>query len=435
MERLAQQLADEKQAIGRTRADLNERDQALTEQQAAVAELQNQLQQQLAEAQQSSLSAEDAQRLQDTLSAFWQTLDHHPSAVHSVIDTVQQQLDQRLSETAQQLKQLQGERQQLEQQQHEAEQARNAWHQHYAEWTQSRSAIFDLQRQVHAAAGYAQSLDEQVKALGTLNGPRDAVAQSVWELINSHDLLVAEGGSSAAAAVSPDQLAAEIANQRRNYEENTRLIQAQVSELDQHHTNIAALEAKLATANTNDRFDIEMDLDYAREAARLLQESLAPQQENAIKIEAALKQQEALLAQLQGSGPAAAAISLAPILSGLKALGDQQQALSQNWLNQTQSLRETVATKQAELDQRFASSDQQQQQLQADFTALTDRLRGVAEAWGKVCSRLEELQANQHHYGNLRQQIDPLRDVFNQGHGNKRAHLEALQSVVQAAIV
>lgn len=434
VDRMAQQLADEKQSIGRTRTELNERDQALAEQQAAVAELQNQLQQQLAEVQQSSLSAADAQRLQETLNAFWQTLDHHPTAMHSVIDTVQHQLDQRLSETAQQLEQLQGERQHLEQQQQEAEQVRNEWHQHYADWTQSRSAILDLQRQVHAAAGYAQSLEEQVKALGALSGPCDAISQSVWDLINGHDVLVAEAGAGAAPAVSPDQLAAEIANQRRNYEENTRLIQAQVSELDQHYTNIAALETKLASANDNDKFDIEMDLDYAREAAKLLQESLAPQQENAIKIEAALKQQEAMLAQLQGAGPAATTISLAPILGGLKALADQQQALSQNWLNQIQSLRETVSTKQAELDQRFADSDRQQQQLQTDFTAITDRLRGVAEAWGKVCSRLEELQANQHHYGTLRQQIDPLREAFNQGDTSKRQHLETLQSVVQAAI-
>lgn len=149
------------------------------------------------------------------------------------------------------------------------------------------------------------------------------------------------------------------------------------------------LQERLASASPEERFDIEMDIDYAQSACSALEEALLPQEKNLQREYEELTRQEARLRQLQNQAAAPVQVDIGPLL---EQIGSQKQDLLQEkgrLQTLIQQLESSLPSQQEQLARQRQELEQQWQHLEQEEGSLRARAQAMAETWG----RLNHLQA------------------------------------------
>jgi hypothetical protein len=154
-----------------------------------------------------------------------------------------------------------------------------------------------------------------------------------------------------------------VSQLRRDYEQRAAQVSQQRAELEQNRQTLRELQERLATASPEERFDIEMDIDYAQSACSALEEALLPQEKNLQREYEELARQEARLRQLQNQAAAPVQVDIGPIL---EQIGSQKQEL----LQEKSRLQTLVHQLESSLPFQQEQLARQQQELQQQWGIL-----------------------------------------------------------------
>ncbi|MGK7910335.1 MAG: pilus motility taxis protein HmpF [Synechococcus sp.] len=427
-------LSEQQQAMGEQRRQLNEQLTALQERQQQLQALESDAA--------SRLDSAEAQRLQTLSQTVSQSLQINDGTATQALQQLQTEVSQRLQTIDASAATLQSEQQQHDTQTEQLNSTLNDWTQHHQQFLQIQQAIADIRAEIGALETAIAIGDEHLAALSDrLRKQDDALSHWRQLLATRGDVLVAEGfdGAGAVPQLSPEELEAKVASLRRDYEQHAQLVEQQVSELQQNHHKLDELQKRLETASDGDRFDIEMDIDYAKSACSTLEVSLAPQQRALEKKQQELTEQEGLLKRLRGddSGPSIPKVDLGPLLQQLDSQRQwcetERQTLTANLDEKRTALQQQQGAA-AEQQQQADSLKQQLEQGQAD---LWQRCQDVAGARGRTAAQ----QAHMQDVKELLAKLQTLMGSVEQGVGQysqatTAAHqnMEALQSAISALV-
>ncbi|MEM6447004.1 MAG: hypothetical protein AAF704_10630, partial [Cyanobacteria bacterium P01_D01_bin.123] len=237
---------------------------------------------------------------------------------------------------------------------------------------------------------------------------QDICEQQAMSLVSTHDFIVASGAATT-PTLSIEELTATVQQLRQRYEQYAGQVQQQEQELVQNQSTLAELQQKLEAASPDDRFDIEMDIDYAKDACKALEEALMPQRQRLAQLQQELEQQDSSLKRRTGDGgPTIPTVDMGSLVAPIKdqklALQAELDRLSARVQEQETSivqLQESITTIQQEGD--AAGS-----QLEAEEQSLHERTQSMAETWGGLNHRREWLQTERDWLQSLQQSADNL---------------------------
>ncbi|NJO85881.1 MAG: hypothetical protein HC818_04055 [Synechococcaceae cyanobacterium RM1_1_27] len=320
----------------------------------------------------------------------------------------QEALDQALA-------QLEQEHQQAQQSQAEIDQALQDWEQKRQDWLNARESLVQLYADVQAHTGQLALLQQHIQGITqALNTTEQAKQCADWLLQDNKSLIAqnTQGSPAPLTSISLPDLEAQVEQQRRIYEQRSGQVNQQLAELEQSQQQIAEQQASLEQASPDDRFEIEMELDFLRESFKLLEETILPQQDSLQREYEELMRQEARLAQLKGDTAAAGQDQPKVDIGPLVALIQQQRSTQQSRKAALEEEKQNVATAlqaaQTQLDQQSQAFNQQQKQLFEQERVLRTQIQGLAERWGQLNQRRQDLEQTQHQ---LRQHQDLIQGV------------------------
>ncbi len=407
-------LEARQQELASLEAHLSEQQRLVGQQRENLRQQQEELAHHLGEAQKSRLGDEEAAELQSLLGHLATDLttlsdpQQYLQEFHARLVQEQDMLDQALA-------QLEQEQQQAQQSQGELDQALQTWDQKRQDWLNARESLVQLYADVQTQTGQLALLQQHIQGITqALNTTEQAKQCADW-LLQDNDSLTAQNTQSSGApesTISLPDLETQVEQQRRLFEQRSGQVNQQVAELEQSQQQIAEKQASLDQASPDDRFDIEMDLDFLRESYKLLEETILPQQDSLQREYEELMRQEARLAQLRGDVTAAAQsqpkVDIGPLVALIQQQRSTQQSRKAALEEEKQKVAEILQTAQTQLDQQTQAVSQQQKQLFDQERVLRTRIQGMAERWGQLHQRrqdLEQAQLQLHQHQELMQGV------------------------------
>ena len=438
------------------RVEVETQEKTLGEQQQAMGEQRRQLNDQLAELQQkqqqlqsleaaaaSQLDSAEAERLQTLSQTVCQSLQIDSGGTTQALQQLTVEVSQRLNTLDSSAAQLQSEHQQHESQKSQLNVTLNDWTQRQQQFLQLQQTLAETRAEVGSLEAAIAAGDERLGALADQLRKQDEALNDGRQLLaNRGDVLVAEGLDEAGAApqLSPEELEAKVASLRRDYEQHAQLVEQQASELQQNHQKLDELQKRLETAGDGDRFDIEMDIDYAKSACSTLEVSLAPQQRALEKKQRELAEQEGLLKRLRGddSGePSVPKVDLGPLFQQLAShrqwIDTEKQALAAS----LDSQRSTLQQHQETVNEQQQQADTLKQQLETGQAELWQQCQDVAEALGRSAAQQAHVQEVKELLTNLQALMNSVEQgvgQYSQATTTAHQNMEALQSAISALV-
>ncbi len=416
---LETQLTEEKRLIGQERESLNRQRQELDAQ--------------LEEAKQSRLSDEEAEQLQTLIAQLQQDIQALEDPL-APLKPLQEQVAQQREIVTQSLTALTQELQEAQTEQADLDQAWQAFDQKRQSWlaSQSERTSAEATLKVYEASNALRQDYLQV-TLRQLQLQED-VSRRLFGLVSEYDFIEATGVEmpEAEPEMTTEQLV-ELVNQlRQEYEQRSVQVNQQLAEYEQQQQQLHELQEKLTTASADDRFDIEMDIDYAQSACSALEETLRPQQEYLERQQKELVLQESRLAQRQGHGSDVVMpkIDLGGILSRLeeqKALQNQQKTQQESAI---QELTDSIQSAQSTLA-GIDGSDWDP--LTAEETELRTRLRSLSERLGSLQQKRDHLtqtQAQLEQWQAAVSQLESTLTIYAQSATSGQSHVESVSSII-----
>ena len=433
IETLENNLSEQQKAIGEQRRQLNEQQQQLD---ARLEELK-----QSQQATSPGLDATEVEKLLGLSQALTHALQIDDASLNQALQELKQKFGEQIQALETTAENLKPQQQQLESEKQQLEANLVNWLEQHQEWTNLQQSILEAQAEISSLNCAIALGEERLSKLSQHLQRQDGVLQSSNQLLATRsDVIVAEGHGELAsvAQLNPEELEAKVAKLKRDYEQHAKLVEQQVSELGQNHQKLEELQKKLESADAGDRFDIEMDIDYAKSACSTLEDSLAPQQRTLEKMQTQLTEQEGLLKRLRGEEedtPAVPKVDIGPLLDQLEShrqwIEAEQQALEGDLENKRAALQQ----QQTKVEDNIQLSETLKQQLESDRKNLWQQCQDIASNLGKNSSQQEQFHEVKGELANLQSLLEPLdRQVneYNQAAIESRQHAEALQAAVSA---
>ncbi|MGQ9838072.1 MAG: pilus motility taxis protein HmpF [Cyanobacteriota bacterium] len=429
-----------KQELETQQAYLAEQQRLIGQQREALNQQQQELEAKLQELRSSRLAEEEAARLQTLM----QQLREHLELAQDPLATLQglkNQIQQRQEQLNQQIATLEQERQQAQTQQNELDQDYRHWQECRIAWWSSRHVWEQTQAEWQAQQGSLLVYQEQLQKIVEQLQLQELLSQQTYRLVQEYDFITADGVSNGAAEaaappISLEELTALVSQMRRDYEQRSAQVSQQRAELEQNRQTLRELQERLATASPEERFDIEMDIDYAQSACSALEEALLPQEKNLQREYEELSRQEALLSQLQGQPTASPSLPTVDIGPILRQIDSQKQALLQEQ-NRLQTLirqlGSSLPSQQENLARQRQELEQQWRQLEEEEGSLRVRTQAMAETWGRLNHLQTTLYPERDLWLELGAQLAQLEtdlSQYQQETSMARAHVEQVQSLV-----
>ncbi|GAB4217596.1 MAG: hypothetical protein OHK0012_22540 [Synechococcales cyanobacterium] len=383
-----EQYAEEIRQLDTRREEITRQETYIAQQQNVIREQREQLARQLEEAQRSRLKEEEAQELLTLLAQIQGHVDGLPSQ-ETLLGGWQQWLEQHLQELEHQATTLEQERGQTQQRQNELDQILQGVAKRRQEWFKSRQAVDNAWVEIRLQEALRRVRQEQVQqAVMSMQGHEDML-HFTYGLVKTYDFIKADGVADkmATPTISLEELTQQVDELRRQFANYSQQVQQQVAELDQSRQKLKDLEAKLKTASAADRMDIEMDIDYEREACASLEAGVLPQQDRLNRLQEELIRQEALLRKLKGeekSAPSLPTVDVGSLISQLETAKEQDQTLKERLEQQLQQVDTVLRAQQDQVNQQRHEIEQQWKQLEQEERTVREQLQAMAEVWGRL---------------------------------------------------
>lgn len=379
-----------KEELAAQQAYLAEQQRLIGEQREALNRQRQELEAQLQEARSSRLGEAEAAQLQALMQQLQESL--HPAGDPlALLQSLKSHIQQQQEHLNQQIAQLEAERQQAQIRQDELDRDYRAWQERRAAWWGSRQSLEQSQAEWQTRQGSLRAHQEHLQRILQQLQSQESLYQKASRLVQEYDFIVdgSSNGRAGEPAISVEELAALVSQLRRDYEQRAAQVSQQRAELEQNRQTLRELQERLASASPEERFDIEMDIDYAQSACSALEEALLPQEKNLQREYEELTRQEARLRQLQNQAAAPVQVDIGPLL---EQIGSQKQDLLQEkgrLQTLIQQLESSLPSQQEQLARQRRELEQQWQHLEQEEGSLRARAQAMAETWG----RLNHLQA------------------------------------------
>jgi chromosome segregation ATPase len=383
-----EQYAEEIRQLDARREEITRQEAYIAQQQNVIREQREQLQRSLEAAQKSRLKEEEAQELLHLLGQIQTQVGSHPSQ-EALLQDWQQWLEQHQQYWEQQARTLEQERQQSQARQNELDQAIQGILKRRQEWFRARQSLDQAWTELRIQEAVKRVRQEQVQHAVLSMQAHEDMLRFTYGLVKTYDFIKADGVAAGMAKpqISVEELTRQVEELRRQTMSYSQQVQQQVAELEQARKRVVELEAKLKTASASQRLDIEMDLDYEREACASLEAGVLPQQERLQKQQEELIRQEALLRQLTGgdSGePALPTVDVGSLIGQLESSREQEVILKERLEQQIQQVEGVIRAQQDQLTRQRQEMDNQWQSLEQEERTVRDQLQGMAEVWGRL---------------------------------------------------
>lgn len=379
-----------KEELAAQQAYLAEQQRLIGEQREALNRQRQELEAQLQEARSSRLGEAEAAQLQALVQQLQESL--HPAGDPlALLQSLKSHIQQQQEHLNQQIAQLEAERQQAQIRQDELDRDYRAWQERHTAWWGSRQSLEQSQAEWQTRQGSLRAHQEHLQRILQQLQSQESLYQKASRLVQEYDFIVdgSSNGRAGEPAISVEELAALVSQLRRDYEQRAAQVSQQRAELEQNRQTLRELQERLASASPEERFDIEMDIDYAQSACSALEEALLPQEKNLQREYEELTRQEARLRQLQNQAAAPVQVDIGPLL---EQIGSQKQDLLQEkgrLQTLIQQLESSLPSQQEQLARQRQELEQQWQHLEQEEGSLRARAQAMAETWG----RLNHLQA------------------------------------------
>lgn len=379
-----------KEELAAQQAYLAEQQRLIGEQREALNRQRQELEAQLQEARSSRLGEAEAAQLQALMQQLQESL--HPAGDPlALLQSLKSHIQQQQEHLNQQIAQLEAERQQAQARQDELDRDYRAWQERRAAWWGSRQSLEQSQAEWQTRQGSLRAHQEHLQRILQQLQSQESLYQKASRLVQEYDFIVdgSSNGRAGEPAISVEELAALVSQLRRDYEQRAAQVSQQRAELEQNRQTLRELQERLASASPEERFDIEMDIDYAQSACSALEEALLPQEKNLQREYEELTRQEARLRQLQNQAAAPVQVDIGPLL---EQIGSQKQDLLQEkgrLQTLIQQLESSLPSQQEQLARQRQELEQQWQHLEQEEGSMRARAQAMAETWG----RLNHLQA------------------------------------------
>ncbi len=405
-------LEAKREELASLEAHLSEQQRLVGQQRETLRQQQEELAAQLQEGQKSRLGEAEAAQLHSLINQVASDLGsladphQHLQAIQDRIQHDQAHLDQAQG-------QLDQEYQEAEQAQADLDQAIRAWEQRRQDWLSAQETLAQLRAEVQAQTALVSQYHQHLQGLIQSFNISEQAYHCAEQLLQQHDVLVADQGLGSAApaepAISLPDLEAQVEQKRRLYEQRAGQVNQQVAELEQSQQTITELEARYQAASADDKFDLEMDLDYARESFKLLQETILPQQDSLQREYEELMRQEAKLAQLKGdpAAPVLPKVDIGPLMALIQQQRSTQHSHKSTLESEAQRIQSALHQAQEQLTQQMQAHQHQEQLIFEQERSLKVQIQGMAERWGGLHERRHQLEQQ-------RSRLQELRGILHQ---------------------
>ena len=422
--------------------NLNEQQQAMGEQRRQLNEQQQELSQRLEEINQSSASSSRldeaaTERLKALSHNISQTLQFDPEALSEEVQALKMQLGEKIKALDGSVAAVVPDKEHAQRNQQQLNTDFEQWVQNHREWLKLQTSIAASQGEVGTLEKVVAATDSRLNTVNEQLQKQEEALRFSRQLLERSDVIVAEGvETSSAPQISPEELEAQLTSLRREYDQNSRLVEQQVTELTENHQKLEDLQSRLNGASADERFDIEMDIDYAKSACATLEESLAPQQRTLQKMQQQMAQKESLLSQLRGEPgavPTIPTVDIGPLLNQLEShrqfIAAEKQTLEQQLSEQRSSLEQQRSS----LEQQQQQADSLKQQLDDDRHSLWQRCQEVSNSLGQTTVKEQQLNEVKTLLVELQSQVEPLESKSEESQravAESRQHAEELQAEI-----
>lgn len=428
-------VQEEARVLEAKRHEITALEAHLVEQQRAIGQQREQLNQQhLHQSNQSRLGADEALQIQALASSLEAYFNQDPTGL---ITPLQAQLTKRQKALEEVLAHLEQEQQRVNQQKQEWEQAFSHHRQKRQECLKLRASLDSARSELRAQEIAAKVRQDHIQRLTQFLYLQEEISHKAFALVNEYDFIVAINSEGSATdkdpTVSIEDLTRSVEHLRRVYEQRSEQVNDQLKELEAQQSTLHELQQHLKTASDDDRFDIEMDIDYAQSACQALQETLKPQQESLQRDYEELIKQEARLNRLTGEGGSEfvmPTVDIGPILAQLDEQRQIQQEEKLRLEGQLQQLSDSLRAQQETLSLQQREIEHQWKQLDEEEETLRNRLRSFAEEFGRFQQKRELLLQEQSLLKDLQSEVTRF---LIQQRGSVQAccvQVEELQSIV-----
>ncbi|MEN9205322.1 MAG: pilus motility taxis protein HmpF [Thermostichales cyanobacterium SZTDM-1c_bins_54] len=416
-----EQYAEEIRQLDVRREEISRQEAYIAQQQNIIREQREQLQRQLEAAQKSRLQDSEAQELLALLAQIQEQAGSLPG-LEGVTGGWQGWLERQQQYWQQQAAAVEQERQQAQARQNELDQTLQGLWKRRQEWLKARQTADNAWAELRIQEAVKRVRQEQIQRAINIIQAQEEMLRFTYGLVKTYDFIKADGVAAAMETpqVSVEDLARQVEDLRQQYQSYAQQVQQQAAELEQARQRLQELEAKLKTASPADRMDIEMDIDYEREACASLEAAVTPQMERLQRQHEELIRQEALLRKLkgeQGGATALPTVDVGTLIAQMELVREQEQALKERLEQQIQQADGVVRAQQEQVQRQRQEIEAQWQALEQEERSLREQLQGMAEVWGRLnfvaglcASELEKLQP-------LWQQLQQLRELLGQQQG------------------
>jgi DNA repair exonuclease SbcCD ATPase subunit len=431
-------VQEEARVLESKRQEITALEMNLVEQQRAISQQRELLNQQIHQSHQSRLGEDEALQIQALASALQAYFNQDPTGL---ITPLQAQLTRRQQALEEALAHVEQEQQQAQQQKQEWEQSFHQHRQRRQDCLKLRASLDSARSELRAQEIAAKGKQDHIQRLTQLLSLQEEISNKAFGLVNEYDFIVAVNSEGSPTdkdpALSIEELTRSVEHLRRLYEQRSEQVNDQLKELEAQQRVLDELQDQLKTASDEDRFDLEMDIDYAQSACQALQETLKPQQESLQRDYEELTKQEARLNRLTGEGGSGfvmPTVDIGPILAQLDEQRQIQQDEKLRLEGQLQQLSDSLRAQQETLSLQQRDIDHQWKQLDEEEEALRGRLRSMAEALGRVQQKRELLVQEQALLKDLQSEVTRF---LIQQRGSVQAccaQVEELQTIISTLI-
>ena len=438
IETLERNLSEQQQAIGEQRRQLNEQQQQLDSRLEELKQSEQKMQELESQVMSSQLDPAEAEKLLSLSQTLTQSLQLDDSSLNLTIQEFKQKFGEQIQTLDANATTLEPERQRIEGEKQQLEANLDSWLQQHEKWIALQQSIIEVKVEISSLEAAIALGEERLSKLREQVQKQDGALRCGHQLLATRsDVIVAEGfdGVDAASQLDPAELEATVNSLWQKYERHSKLVEQQVSELEQNRQKLEELQQKLESADSNDRFDVEMDIDYAKSACTTLEDSLAPQQRALEKMQAQLAEKEGLLKRLRGEEdtPTVPKVDIAPLLGQLDSYRQWLDAEQQVLGGDLDGKRVALQQQQADLEQKIQQSEALKQELENVRKNLWQQCQNISAALGTNASQQKQLQVIKALLSNLQSMLEPLEHrvtEYKDGAKESRQHVEALHAAV-----
>lgn len=392
------------------------------------------------QAQQSAgLDEEKAQQLQELLNrlagaiAPTEAVREQLNGSFEIITQQQGAIDQHYQNLDQQrnsAQQLQGE---LEQSAQHLQTRWHEWKQLQVAFEQAKADLSSKQRTLQLKQEYAQVLATQIKH-------QEDLSAQVCQLAESSDRIKIGGKVDVAALENMplEELEALVRELEQDLEKVSRFVNSQEEELTLQQETINDLKRQIEAANDYDRLGLESELTDEQDRYQMLNETLVGQRRTLQERRNVLGQHQLILDRRKGniSGEAQPDndIDLSPVLDRLEAT---RQELSQELHSvqaEIQEMQGAIEQAQITLEQQAQAQESSWNEIQQLEQTLQGKKHETGELWGKVNAYQDSLQLAQDSLGSLKEKLEAIANVMGQFQEVSDYQLQAIAEMRQTIL-